>query len=99
MSPDGSGLPSAATEGEARKIDQLGGSITSKNTQSAAANQELQFHPLANIFPLMEGEEFNALVTDVREYGLKNPVTLYHGGVIDGRNRVRACLAAGWSWR
>jgi hypothetical protein len=39
MTANGSGLPSAATKGEARKIDQLGGSITSEDTQSGNANQ------------------------------------------------------------
>src|SRR5262245_6468475 len=99
MSPNDSAPAPVATEGEGRKTDQLASEITFKNNATTGAVQELAVHPAANVFPLLEGEEFDALVADVREYGLKNPVTLYHGAVIDGRNRVRACLAAGWSWR
>jgi ParB-like nuclease domain len=55
----------------------------------------LKFHPLADIFPLLEGEEFDALVADIKANGLREPVVLYDGKVLDGRNRVRACNAAG----
>ena len=55
---------------------------------------ELEFHPLANLFPLIEGTEFEDLVADVRANGLREAVVLYQGKVLDGRNRYRACLAA-----
>lgn len=56
----------------------------------------LPFHPLAELFPLMEGAEFNALVADIKKNGLHYPIFLYEGKILDGRNRYRACLAAGF---
>jgi N6-adenosine-specific RNA methylase IME4 len=51
-------------------------------------------HPLADIFPLIEGAEFDALVNSVRENGLRDAIILFDGLVLDGRNRQRACEAA-----
>jgi ParB-like chromosome segregation protein Spo0J len=59
----------------------------------------LEFHPLAEIFPLIEGYEFAGLVDDIRKNGLREPVVLYQGRVLDGRNRLRACEAAGIACR
>ena len=56
----------------------------------------LTFHPLANIFPLLEGEEFDALVADIKASGLCEAVWLYEGLILDGRNRYRACQALGY---
>jgi hypothetical protein len=55
----------------------------------------LTFHLLAELFPLMEGEEFDALVADIKANGLCEPITLLDGKILDGRNRYCACLAAG----
>jgi hypothetical protein len=52
-------------------------------------------HPLANIFPLIEGDAFGALVSDIRVNGLRDAITLYDGKILDGRNRYRACRDAG----
>jgi hypothetical protein len=51
----------------------------------------LTFHPLANVFPLLEGEELDALVADIQASGLCEPVWLYEDQILDGRNRYCAC--------
>jgi N6-adenosine-specific RNA methylase IME4 len=51
------------------------------------------FHPLAGLFPLIEGEEFAALVDDIRERGQLHLITLFQGQILDGRNRFLACQA------
>jgi ParB-like chromosome segregation protein Spo0J len=56
---------------------------------------ELPFHELADLFPLMIGAEFDKLIEDIRVNGLDQPIWLYQGKVLDGRNRYRACRALG----
>jgi N6-adenosine-specific RNA methylase IME4 len=55
----------------------------------------LEFHPLASLFSLLDGEDFAELVADIRQHGLHEPIVLYGGRILDGRNRYRACEAAG----
>ena len=55
----------------------------------------LEFHPLANIFPLIDGQAYNDLVADVLKHGVREPVWLYEGQILDGRNRWRAAQVAG----
>jgi len=55
---------------------------------------ELQFHPIADLFPMMDESAFAELVADISEHGLHEPIIIHEGKILDGRNRYRACLEA-----
>jgi ParB-like chromosome segregation protein Spo0J len=49
------------------------------------------WHEYANLFPMLSGDTLAMLSADIAEHGIREPVMLYQGKVLDGRNR---CLAA-----
>ncbi|MEG3637675.1 Spo0J and IME4 domain-containing protein [Magnetococcus sp. PR-3] len=54
------------------------------------------FHPIADIFPLMSEQELNELTQDIRDHGQREPIWLHTDGrILDGRNRYNACCAIG----
>jgi len=54
-----------------------------------------EFHELASIFPMLDGEELKALRADMDANGQINKIILYQGKVLDGRNRYRICEMLG----
>lgn len=54
-----------------------------------------ELHPLCVLFPRMAGAAFDALREDVRANGLRTPIVLHGGMILDGGNRYRACIEAG----
>ena len=55
----------------------------------------VEYHPIAGLFPLMEGAQFDALCEDIRVNGLREKIVLHRGLILDGRNCQRACLKVG----
>ena len=53
-------------------------------------------HPLAESFPNINGKQLDELQRDIAENGLAHPIVLdQHGTLVDGRQRLSACQAAG----
>lgn len=55
----------------------------------------MDLHPLCTFFPRMTGTEFQALVDDIKANGLREPIILHDGMILDGGNRYAACMEAG----
>ena len=51
----------------------------------------MEYHEVANIFPLLVGDEYKAFKTDIELNGLLEPIWIHDNKIIDGRNRYRAC--------
>ena len=50
-------------------------------------------HPFANMFPMIEGNAFEELKRDIAAQGILEPIRLYQGMILDGRNRYAAAKA------
>lgn len=54
-----------------------------------------ELHPLCTLFPRLDADAFASLVADIRVNGLREPIVIHQGMILDGGNRYRACLEAG----
>ncbi len=52
-------------------------------------------HPLSALWGDLPDDEFAALVEDIRQRGLIEPILTYQDQILDGWHRYRACQAAG----
>lgn len=57
--------------------------------------EELEIHPAALILPKMGNDEFEEFKEDIAGNGLIEPIVLFQGKVLDGRNRYLACQELG----
>lgn len=53
------------------------------------------YHPACQLFPTLSDEDFRALADDIKENGLLEPIIVYNGEILDGRNRFEACEVSG----
>ena len=53
-----------------------------------------EHHPIAEIFPMLPGPEIKLLADSIKTVGLKDPIWLAEGKILDGRNRKLACEMA-----
>lgn len=58
-------------------------------------SHDYELHPLCTLFPRLAEAELEALAGDIAANGLREPITLHDGLILDGGNRYRACLLAG----
>jgi N6-adenosine-specific RNA methylase IME4 len=54
-----------------------------------------EVHPAAELFPLFDELALMRLAEDIKRNGLRVPIVLLDGKVLDGRNRLLACKKAG----
>lgn len=55
----------------------------------------MEYHKYANLFPLINGDDYNNLKEDIKKSGQLEPIYLYKDKIIDGRNRYRCCIDLG----
>jgi ParB-like chromosome segregation protein Spo0J len=52
-------------------------------------------HPICLLIPPADEDELQDLTDDIRAHGLLDPIVLFEGMILDGRNRAQACERAG----
>jgi ParB-like chromosome segregation protein Spo0J len=62
-----------------------------------AETKKYEFHPYADLFPILDEDSvgFKALIEDIKANRQYEPVYLYEGKILDGRNRYDACQLLG----
>lgn len=51
----------------------------------------MNVHPAAAIWPMLDDQALRQLAEDIGRRGLRHPIVVCDGMVLDGRNRLRAC--------
>ena len=61
----------------------------------AVAVFEYVAHELANLLPMIDENNFANLKADIAKQGILEPIVLFEGRILDGRNRYKAAKACG----
>ena len=75
--------------------NKLAPSSVAKEKTEPQTEIPLEFHPLANLFPMLDDTDYVNLRNDIKTNGLNVPIVRYEGKVLDGRNRSRVCKELG----
>jgi hypothetical protein len=59
-----------------------------------AKKQDYEYHKLASIFPRMESKQYKPFADDIAKHGLREPICLFEGKILDGRHRYEAMKVA-----
>lgn len=57
----------------------------------AMMSRAMEIHEVADLFPMMDSDDYQSLLADIKANGLLEPIWTYQGKIIDGRNRYKAC--------
>jgi len=57
--------------------------------------KKLEFHKFCLVLPQATQEEIDALGADIKDKGLLEPITMFEGKILDGRNRYLGAAVAG----
>ena len=57
--------------------------------------EPVRWHEYANLFPMLNGEPFDALVEDIKQNGVREPIVMLDSTILDGRNRYMAARQLG----
>jgi ParB family chromosome partitioning protein len=53
--------------------------------------RNMPIHGIANLWPAMAADEWTEFVADIAANGLIDPIVTWHGAIVDGKHRYRAC--------
>ena len=80
------------TSGEADTVK-----VTVRLDDDTYEDRELAVHPLAKLIPLITPGDLDRLIDDVRDNGVNEPLIMFEGQVLDGRNRLAVASVLGAS--
>ena len=72
--------------------------MTALNTEmidDLPVGSEVVAHELAELLPMIDDASFGELKDSISKHGILEPITLLDGKVLDGRNRLKACVELG----
>ena len=61
----------------------------------SSPEEPVRWHEYANLFPMLNGEPFDALVEDIKQNGVREPIVMLDSTILDGRNRYMAARQLG----
>lgn len=67
--------------------------VTVAGERGSTKEKRLWLHPLAHAIPQVSEKEFFELAADVKRHGIRNPITVFDGRVLDGRHRLAIAAA------